>query len=139
MSRDKEQEGNVAEEWRQKVRNWGGNNNRRRVPLPRKKEKEGYLGPMPLPWLEKASEVVGGGGAWVLIAIWYRASCSRNGRVQLTKHLRDRFHLGPKTVFRGLTELEAAGLVFVERSRGHAPVVTLLPFSHPDAFEEDNQ
>ena len=87
------------------------------------------MGTIPLDWLRRSGEVTTGAGGGLVIALWYRAKCSRNGKVRLTKHLRDRFGVDRTVAFRNLEKLQTAGLVSVERTKGRAPVVTLLPYS----------
>ena len=58
--------------------------------------------------------------------LWYRAGVTRALVVTLTRTWLRRFGVDPETGRRGLQQLEAAGLVCVERSGKQSPRVTLL-------------
>lgn len=59
--------------------------------------------------------------------LWFQAGMQRNrGPIKFTAALRERGCLGRWAARDGLSRLERAGLVSIERHRRRAPLVTLL-------------
>jgi hypothetical protein len=93
---------------------------------PRKKVGGRFLrGPIPVPWLVSASGLPGK-ALHVGILIWYLSGLSKSKPVTLARQAVEQFSLARTTAWRGLRELERAGLVVVERRGMRAPRVSLL-------------
>src|SRR5262249_45048524 len=86
--------------------------------LPRPGPAEAFLGgPIPMGWIERAVGLPG--KAWHLAcALWFQGIRSRDkcSRVHLTLKTMRRFRLSRWALYRGLTSLERAGLIHVERT-----------------------
>ncbi len=90
---------------------------------PRHKPGEKFLkGPIPWRWVEAASRLPGKALA-VGLVVWREAGCRGERTVPLNVSA---LAVPRRTAQRGLTELERAGLVSVDRRRGRPPLVTLL-------------
>jgi hypothetical protein len=99
--------------------------------MPRHRPGEAFLkGPIPLQWLARAVSLTGK-ALHVAIAIWFLAGMKRLPTVSLQPSVLRHFGIKRHAAYRGLTALEKAGLVSVERHRGRAPRVTLLPTQVP--------
>lgn len=61
----------------------------------------------------------------VALAVWHLSDLEKRDEVTLTWRVLDRFGVTPDAGARGLTVLEKAGLVSVQRHRGRCPVVTI--------------
>jgi len=94
--------------------------------LPRHKRREKFLkGPIPWAWLSPAASLPGK-ALQVAVALWFQAGIKGEPTVNLScKVLRD---MGVKrnAGYRGLAELEGAGLVSAVRHQGRLPIVTIL-------------
>ena len=98
----------------------------RRAAHPRPGRGQRYLrGPIPWTWLETAMRLPGK-ALHVGVAIWFHAGLQRRGDVALSLTSFERLGFDRTTASRGLTTLERAGLVRVERHPGRKPIVTLL-------------
>jgi hypothetical protein len=101
--------------------------------LPRPQPEEEYLGgPIPVSWLEQVAHLPRP-VLWVGVALWFvglRAR-SKNATVAITAKTLRRFRLTRQAVCRGLSALESAGLVNVERQTGRRSLVTILPAPAP--------
>jgi hypothetical protein len=84
-----------------------------------------YVPRIPLAWAIRAIALPG--KAWgVGCLLWYRARVSGSTTVTLTRAWLQEFGVDPETARRGLRQLEAAGLVCVERRGKRSPQVTLI-------------
>lgn len=94
---------------------------------PRHRPGERFLrGPISWPWLGRAARCPGQALA-VGLALWYLAGMKKSKTVRLsTSMLRVDLGVQCDAVRRGLTALESAHLVSVERHVGRKPVVTIL-------------
>jgi len=98
----------------------------KRQRLPHHRAGEWFLkGPIPGVWLTRAAEL-SGRTLRVGLALWYLAGVKKSRTVKPTWDTWQRFGLSPDAGRRGLTALESAGLVFVDRHRGRCPKVTIL-------------
>ena len=98
-----------------------------RTPIPGKGPNEQFLrGPIPLHWLTVACSLPGK-SLQVSLAIWFKASLTKNGTVLLGNSLLARFGVQPDAKRRALKALEKAGLIKVVRRDNKNPQVTLLP------------
>lgn len=83
-------------------------------------------GPIPLDWLARAAPLPGKALA-VGLAIWFCAGLRRRrDHLSICGTLLERFGVRRHAGYRGLTALERAGLVTVERRCGRCPRVTIL-------------
>jgi hypothetical protein len=82
-------------------------------------------GPVPLPWLALAGRQPGK-ALHVAVVLWFLAGVMRSSTVALSGEVLKPFGVDRRAGHRGLTALERAGLVAVERHRGRQPRVTLL-------------
>ncbi len=95
----------------------------------RKSKSEQYIsGPIPVPWIVAAGTLPGR-AVQVALALWYRHRLDRGGPTVLSRTLLKQFAIGRTTAWRGLRALETAGLVEVDRQRGRAPRVVILPYA----------
>jgi len=92
-------------------------------------------GPIPLNWLGKAAKQ-SGKALHVGIALWFLSGLKRSQRVALSQSILSLFGVSRYSGYRGLTELEKAGLVSVVRHPGRNPIVTILqPAADQDSSE----
>ena len=84
-------------------------------------------GPIPCGWMTKAASIPRRNALVVGIVLWWLAGM-RGSRSQLVLCVKRCFPFGLKRkgVERGLRDLESAGLIRVERRRGHCVRVELL-------------
>lgn len=87
---------------------------------------EVMTGPIPLDWLLVAANLPGR-TLHTGIALWHAAGLIGSFSIRLNNKACLPFGLERNTKNRALAELELAGLAKVERKRGEAPVVTILP------------
>ncbi len=83
------------------------------------------MGPIPLPWLERAM-VLPGRAVHVAIQIWFLAGLTKSCTVRLGLSDLAGGKINRTTAGRGLAALERAGLVTVVRAPGCKPMVTLM-------------
>lgn len=84
-------------------------------------------GPIPLPWMMSAADL-GEGAMKAGLMIWFAAGLwGSHYDISLQPRLRAQFFDGhdPKTFYRALERLEAAGLIDVDRKRGRSPIVSI--------------
>lgn len=93
---------------------------------PRIKSGEKFLkGPIPLPWLSKATALPGK-AVNVALAIWFLRGLTKSETVRLTNATLKLFGVKRQAGYRGLKSLENTGLVTCARSPGRCPVVTII-------------
>lgn len=105
-----------------------------RTPAAKKKPKQTQpfiRGPLPLPWIKRSANISRRSAVVVGLVLWHLAGF-REERTDLVLCVSrcEPFGLGRKSVARGLSDLEAAGLIRVKRSPGKCPRVDILDF-HP--------
>lgn len=83
-------------------------------------------GPIPLPWIKAAARLKVARAMHVAVAIFYRSGLRKAETVKISPGFLAEFGVNRSTGYRALEALEGAGLVSVERRRGHAAVVTIL-------------
>lgn len=89
-------------------------------------------GPIPLPWLVEAARLPGKYPLAVALAVWFRAGMMKqNEAIPLNPATLARFGVNRLAGYRGMTALEAAGLISVERHQGRAPLVTIREVIEP--------
>jgi hypothetical protein len=99
----------------------------RRKP-PRHKTGEKFLkGPIPMNWLTAAAKAPGK-ALHLAIGLWYWAGITRSREIRVSMKGLEQLGISRFSGYRGLTALENAGLISVERHRGRRPIVTLLDF-----------
>ncbi len=92
-------------------------------------------GPIPLNWLGTAAKQ-SGKALHVGIALWFLSGLKRSRKVALSQSILSLFGVSRYSGYRGLTELEKAGLVSVVRHPGRNPIVTILqPAADQDSSE----
>jgi hypothetical protein len=83
-------------------------------------------GPVPLDWLAFANALPGKATA-VALAIWFAAGCQKKRHdLKICQSLLERLGISRSAGYRGLSALETAGLLRVDRHRGRCPRVTIL-------------
>jgi len=92
-------------------------------------------GPVPLWWLGRAA-VLPGKALAVGIALWYRKGVTDRDIVRPSWKLWEKFGIGRHAAYRALRNLEAAGLVAVERQVGKNPTVTITVEPRPEWVED---
>jgi DNA-binding MarR family transcriptional regulator len=90
-----------------------------------RKQEHFLKGPVPLPWLIKASKCSGKALA-VAIAIRYRSGLCKTNQITLTSRVLEKFGIDRSAKSRAIQCLEEAGLISVERQHGKNPVITIL-------------
>ena len=81
-------------------------------------------GPLPMPWVSRAAHLPGR-ALHVALLLWFRVGCEGVLTVRLRRQHQLIFGLNRHAAYRGLSALQHAGLVIVDRRRGRCPVVTL--------------
>ncbi len=93
--------------------------------LPRFIRGESFLrGPVPMAWLETAAKL-SRSSLHVAIAIWAEAGLVGRRQVVLSRRFLEGLGVGPQATSRALASMESSGLIYVERSRGRLPRVTI--------------
>jgi hypothetical protein len=106
---------------------------------PRHKAGEWFLkGPIPGEWLHRAAKLPAR-SLHVALAVWYLAGVGKRRQVKITWGVFAKFGVSPDAGRRGLTALERAGLVAVDRSPGRCPVVTILEPAYGNPARNDPQ
>ena len=107
------------------VDDWRKNAKNGKAPPTHPPRKGKFLrGPVPVAWLRRAAELPGKALA-VGLALWFLRGCRKRWTVQLTRRTLQHFAVNRKPGYLGLDNLEAAGLVRVQRQVGKCPVVTI--------------
>ncbi len=94
-------------------------------PPNRKLPKKFIKGPIPLEWIQAAARLPGR-SLQVGLVLWYLAGVRRSKQGPISYTVAHHFGLSRHTVYRGLAQLEKAGLVVVVRVRGRRLGVSLL-------------
>ena len=84
-----------------------------------------YIAAMPMGWIGVTFNL-SPHATRAALAIWFQAKRSRSNVAAVSAQLLDQFGVKRKTGYLALGELEAAGLIQVDRRRGRAPRVTIL-------------
>ena len=87
-------------------------------------------GPLPLPWFQRAAALPGK-ALHVALAIWYVRGLCRADTFPLKRSATATLGVSADATYDALSNLEAAGLVRVQRHRGRSPVVTVLDSKPP--------
>ncbi len=77
-------------------------------------------------WLTNAAMLPGKAPLAVGLALWFEVGRKSRKTVVLTQAVLNRLNVNRKAGYRGLTSLEAAQLIKVERRCGRSPAVTVL-------------
>ena len=91
----------------------------------RKLPGEFLRGPVPLYWLRRAAELPGKTLA-VGVILWFKAGVTKNNQVKASSGMFQKLGIHRKAVYRGINNLEIAGLVSVVRHIGRASIVTII-------------
>jgi hypothetical protein len=97
---------------------------RQRPPQPKKGERF-LCGPVPWRWIESAMQLPVRSSD-VGIILWHIAGLEKDRTVRFRYKIARSAGISRSAIGRGLTHLERAGLIKVERKRGRCPVVTIL-------------
>ena len=99
---------------------------KRQSKIPRHQTGEKFLkGPIPLRWILIAAKLPG--KSWhVASAIWFLAGLNNSPRVKLNQSILYQFGVSRYSKYRALSDLEGAGLIAIEHSKGKNPTITLL-------------
>ena len=94
-------------------------------------------GPIPWSWLMAAAKASGRGSALkVALALWHLSGLNRQqSTLELGSRILRELGVERHAAYRGLADLEASGLVSVERHSGRRTRVTLLDAPQEDANE----
>jgi hypothetical protein len=93
---------------------------------PRHRQGEKFLkGPIPWKWIAKAARLPGK-ALQVALALWFLAGIKSKSVVALSGSVLRDIGVLRHSGYRGLKELEKAGLISVQRHEGRSPVVTIL-------------
>ena len=90
-----------------------------------RKQEQFLKGPVPLPWLIKASKCPGKAFI-VAIVIRFRKGLCKSNQINLTSTVLKQFGVDRSAKSRALKCLEVAELITVERKSGKNPVITIL-------------
>lgn len=112
---------------------------RKQSPNARRVEGEFLKGPISLDWLGRASKLPGKAPLATAIAIMFEVGRRRSPQVTLTTAILDRFGVNRKAKYRGLKQLEEAGLIEVDRRPRRNPVVTVLAVPKESLAESDHR
>ncbi|MDB5340535.1 MAG: hypothetical protein JWN70_6154 [Planctomycetaceae bacterium] len=83
-------------------------------------------GPIPLKWLCRASTLQSRSAITVGLMLWFRAGClKRDEDLTLGTELRDAFGVSRQAFYRGLDDLQSAGLVTTERMPGRTAKISI--------------
>lgn len=83
-------------------------------------------GPIPIDWLSKAA-MLPGRALHVGVALWYLSGMEKSYTVKLSSKTAGLFGVDRFAKARALDAMEQAGLVRVERGKGKAPTITIIP------------
>jgi hypothetical protein len=104
----------------------------KRNKLPRHKAGEKFLkGPIPLNWLNRASQLPGK-SLHVAVAIWYLAGLNKLSTIKLNQAVVSGFSVTRHSKYRALACLEKARLISVHKAPGCLPVITILECTEDD-------
>jgi hypothetical protein len=96
--------------------------------LPRHRNGERFLkGPIPWPWLQRASRLPGKALA-VGLVLWFEAGCRKAGTISFRLSQAVAMEMHANTARRGLRALEVAKLVTIRQRPGRYLEVTILDF-----------
>ena len=83
-------------------------------------------GPVPMVWLRRAMSLPSRAALLVGLALWFRVGCDkRKTALMVGARLRKSFGLNRQAYYRGVDDLEAAGLVTVNRIPGGLAKITI--------------
>jgi DNA-binding transcriptional ArsR family regulator len=82
-------------------------------------------GPIPLKWILAASELPGK-SLEISMVLWFLKGVTKKHTVKLNGKLIRSFGVSRSTLYRGLAEMENAGLISIQRQKGRSPMVTIL-------------
>jgi DNA-binding transcriptional ArsR family regulator len=92
----------------------------------RKQSTEFLRGPIPLPWLCRASRLTSRASLIVGLTLWFRSAClKRMDGLTIGTKLLSRFGLARQAFYRGLRDLEADGLITVDRLPGRSSRISI--------------
>jgi len=87
-------------------------------------DKRFIKGPIPLEWLLTASKLPGK-SLEISMVLWFLKGVTKNHTVKLSGKLVRSFGVSRSTLYRGLAEMENAGLISIQRKKSRSPMVTI--------------
>jgi hypothetical protein len=98
------------------------------VSKPKIRRHKGHFikGPLPYDWVCAASRVTPIAGL-VGVGLWHVSALAESRTFRVTNKVEELAFCSRRSLYRALNGLERVGLITVNRSRGHRPLVTLLP------------
>jgi hypothetical protein len=91
-----------------------------------KVKKELFIrGPIPVGWMARACTLPGM-AAQVAVAIWFLRGLRGSDQFALTPSTLIRFNVNRYSGYRGLKQLEKAGLISVRRRKGAGPIINII-------------
>lgn len=87
-------------------------------------------GPIPMHWLERAAQLPGK-TIHAALGLWYVRSVTGREQFTVKRGTWERLNLTRQAYYRALRDLEAQGLITVERKPGRYPLVRLLDSQTP--------
>jgi hypothetical protein len=106
-------------------------------PQTRRVNGEFVKGPLPLNWLSSACKLSGKSPLTVALAILFEVGRRKSNEIVLTTAICQRFGVKRKSKYRGLSALEAAGLILVNRRPRKNPVITVLDVAESTSTDMD--
>jgi hypothetical protein len=85
---------------------------------------ERYVRTIPFEWLRRANHLPGSAPA-VASSLWFLAGVKKSMTFRLTAEAVDLAGCGRKALYRALANLEAEGLIKLDRRSGARPVITI--------------
>lgn len=106
-------------------------------PQTRRVNGEFVKGPLPLNWLSSACKLRGKSPLTVALAILFEVGRRKSNEIVLTTAICERFGVNRKAKYRGLSALEAAGLILVNRRPRKNPILTVLDVAESTSTDMD--
>ena len=90
-----------------------------------RRKKEHFIYRVPVNWAAAATKLHGKCLA-VGLALWFKFGVEKKRQVKVTRTLLQKFGVNRHAGWRAINQLEAAGLVTVDRGRGRSSLVTII-------------
>lgn len=103
---------------------WDQESNSYIQPKQRKPKRRFVKGPIPLAWISKAAQLPGK-ALHVGMAIWYVRGLKKCDTFPITRETTEQFGLTRQALYRGLDNLELAGLISQQSQSGRSKIVTI--------------
>ena len=90
-----------------------------------RRKKGHFIYRVPVDWVAAAT-VLHGKCLAVGLALWFKFGVEKKRQVKVTRALLQKFGVNRHAAWRAINQLEAAGLVTVDRGRGRSSLVTII-------------